>query len=88
MCLLQIQLILHVKSVFTDAPHLLKLITNNFLNYGFSRHGNLTKSVTNGSVREIIIREENYLNTAHRLSLKHINVQGVQRMNVKLATQL
>lgn len=74
--------------VFADAPHLLKLVRNNFLDHGFTLDGNSKQTVTNGSVREIIIRSEHDIKTAHRLSHKHINVQGVKRMNVKLAAQL
>ena len=74
--------------VFADAPHLLKLIRNNFLKHGFTFDGNSKHTVTDSSVREIIIRSEHDLKTAHHLSHKHINVQGVKTMNVKLAAQL
>lgn len=74
--------------VFADAPHLLKLIRNNFLDHGFTLDGNSKATVTATCVREIIIRSESDLKTAHRLSHNHINVQGVKRMNVRLAAQL
>ena len=74
--------------MFADAPHLLKLIRNNLLDHGFFLDGDSKQSVTNGSVREIIIRGEKDIKTAHRLSQRHINIQGVKRMNVKLAVQL
>lgn len=74
--------------VFADAPHLLKLIRNNFLDYGFTLHGNSLQTVTNASVRELILRSVHDLKTAYRLSQKHIDVQGAKRMNVRLAAQL
>lgn len=74
--------------VFADAPHLLKLVRNNLLDHGFTLDDNSKRAVTSSSVREIIIRSEHDLKTAHRLSHKHINVQGVQRMRVYLAAQL
>lgn len=74
--------------VFADAPHLLKLIRNNFLKHGFTLDGHSIQNVINSSVTEIIMRSEHDLKTAHRLSQKHINVQGTQTMNVKLDAQL
>lgn len=74
--------------VFACAPHLLKLIRNNLLDHRFTLHGNSKPTVTNSSVREIIIRSEYDLKTSHRLSHKHINVEGAKRMNVRLAAQL
>lgn len=73
--------------VFADAPHLLKLIRNNFLDHGFSLNNNFI-NISSGSVRELVIRSVTDLKAAHRLSHKHIDVQGFQRMNVRLAAQL
>lgn len=72
--------------VFADAPHLIKLIRNNFLDSGFVLPQD--KFVRCGPVREFILRSKSDLTTAHKLSEKHINVCGVQRMKVKFATQL
>lgn len=74
--------------VFADAPHLLKLTRNNFLDHGFTLDGHSFPTVTSSSVREIIVRSVRDLKTTHRLSDKHINVEGVKRMNVRLAAQL
>lgn len=72
--------------VFADAPHLIKLIRNNFLDHGFVLSGD--RFAHYGSVRELIMKSKSDLQTAHKLSEKHINVMGMQRMNVKLAVQL
>lgn len=74
--------------MFADAPRLLKLIRDNFLDHGFTLDGNSESKVTATCGRQIIICSENDLKTAHRLSYKHINVQGAKRMNVRLAAQL
>lgn len=74
--------------VFADVPHLIKLIRNNLLDHGFTLDGQLEPTVTNSSIRELIIRSTHDLKTIHRLSYKHIDVQGPKRMNVLLAAQL
>ena len=72
--------------VFADAPHLMKLIRNNFLDHGFQlSDGNYVHS---GPVNELIKRSKSDLKTSYKLSERHINVSGLQRMNVKLAVQL
>ncbi|XP_071519277.1 transposable element P transposase isoform X4 [Panulirus ornatus] len=70
---------------FTDVRHLLKLIRNNFLDYGFKMADG--KLVNSECVRELIARTDD-LKVTHRLSQKHIHVQGANRMNVKLAAHL
>ena len=72
--------------VFADAPHLIKLIRNNFLDHGFELSGG--KFVSGGCVREIVCRSVSDLKPTHRLSEKHIAVTGHKRMNVRLAAQL
>lgn len=72
--------------IFADAPHLIKLIRNNFLDSGFLlADGN---KVSHDCVTEIIARAKHDLKITHRLSDKHIHVTGPSRMNVKLAVQL
>lgn len=53
--------------VFADAPHLLKLIRNNFLDHGFALNSNVV-NLSNNRVRELVIRSTADLKTAHRLS--------------------
>lgn len=74
--------------MFADVPHQLKFIRNNLLGHGFTLHGNSKPTVTNGIIRELIIRGQYDLKTAHRLSHKHIDVVAAKNMNVRLAAQL
>ena len=72
--------------VFADAPHLIKLVRNNFLDSGFElENGNFVQS---GCVKEIIQRSLSDLKPTYRLTEKHIHVTGTQRMNVRKAAQL
>lgn len=70
---------------FADAPHLIKLIRNNFLDYGFKLEDN---NINSECVRELVRRSVHDLKTTHRLTHKHIDVTGVKRMNVRLAVQV
>lgn len=74
--------------VFTDAPHLIKLIRNNLLDSGFTLDGKGERNVTSSSINEIIMRSVRDLKTTFKLSEKHIEVEGARRMNVRLAAQL
>lgn len=70
---------------FADAPHLLKLIRNHFLDSGYILHG---KSISTQSVKEVLkFSNEDYKLTP-KLTVDHLNVEGVQRQIVKLAAQL
>lgn len=60
--------------VFLDAPHLVKLIRNNFLNYGF-RLSNGT-FVSSKCIRELISKSQCDFKVTHKLSAKHIHVEG------------
>lgn len=66
--------------VFADAPHLIKLIRNNFLDSGF-RLGD-GSYVRSGCVNELIQRSVSDLNTTFRLTANHVSVTGVKRMRV------
>lgn len=70
--------------IFGDAPHLIKLIRNHFLDSGFSVDGKiLTKSV----LLEIIqITKSSDLNIAYTITERHLNVKPIERQKVKLAT--
>lgn len=71
--------------VFADVPHLLKLIRNNFLDFGFKLN---EKLITNSCVREVISRSVKALKTTFSLSSKLVNVECGTRMNVSLAAKL
>lgn len=72
--------------VLADPPHLIKLVRNNLLDSGFQLQGD--KRVSSDCLRELIVKGRKDLKPTHRLSLKHVDVHGVKRMNVKLAVQL
>lgn len=72
--------------VFADAPHLLKLIRNNFLDHGFVLDNG--QYVLSQCVQQLIAHSRSDIKVTHRLSSKHINVKGPHRMKVKLAAQL
>lgn len=72
--------------VFADAPHIIKLIRNNFLDSGFQLSEG--KLVLSGCVRELIQRSASDLKPAYRLSVDHVNVSAMKRMRVRLAVQL
>lgn len=75
--------------VFADAPHLLKLVRNNFLDHGFKLDGSKgCKSVDSTCVREVVKRSTKDLKLTFRLDDRHIEVHGTKRMNVCLAAQL
>lgn len=71
--------------VFADAPHLLKLIRNSFLDYGFKLN---EKLITSRCVREVISRSVKDLKTTFKLSSKLVSVECGTRMNVSLAAKL
>lgn len=71
--------------VFADAPHLIKLIRNNFLDYGFRLNGHLLQV---DGIKEIIINSVKDLKPTHKLTEKHIVVHGFKRMKVRPAVQL
>lgn len=72
--------------VFADVPHLIKLVRNHFLDNGFVTTDG--KVIDSTCVRELIIRSKADFKVTHKLSEKHIEVKGPQRMKVKLAAQL
>lgn len=71
---------------FADAPHLLKLLRNWFLDSGFVLKDG-TK-ICKDCVRDLIEATRSEINSCLKLSPLHINVEKTQRQNAKLAAQL
>lgn len=72
--------------VFADAPHLLKLIRNHFLDDGYIVNGKL---ITVAPIKEAFYKfGSDDLKIMHKISSKHFDVAGPERQKVKLAAQL
>uniref|UniRef100_A0A1B0D942 Uncharacterized protein n=1 Tax=Phlebotomus papatasi TaxID=29031 RepID=A0A1B0D942_PHLPP len=72
--------------VFPDAPHLLKLIRNHFLDKGLMYKGVL---VNQNPIREMIQQtSQNELRIAYKVSEEHLTVKAAVRQKVKYAAQL
>jgi len=71
--------------VFADAPHLIKLLRNNFIDFGFLVNG---KMLMKKILEELVALNSNDLKIAFNLNEKHFDVKGHQRQNVKLAAQV
>lgn len=71
--------------VFVDAPHLMKLLRNHFLDSGLHVDGHF---VTSAALERLLQINSGDLKIAFKLSRIHLDVKGTQRQNVKLATQI
>jgi archaellum component FlaC len=71
---------------FADAPHLLKLLRNWFLDCGFMLENDV--EINKEPIRILIENTRTEINSCYKLTPNHINVETVQRQNVKLAAQL
>lgn len=71
--------------VFLDVPHLIKLLRNHFFDSGIRING---KFITSAALKRLLQINSGDLKIAHKLSQVHLDVQGTQRQNVKLATQI
>lgn len=71
--------------VFIDAPHLMKLLRNHFLDSGLHVNEHF---VTSAALERLLEINNGDLKIAFKLSRIHLDVQGTQRQNVKLATQI
>lgn len=72
--------------VFSDTPHLIKLLRNHFLDSGILLNNNL---LTKKPLEEVLSNQSTSdLKIAHRLTASHLVVKGGQRQKVKFATQL
>lgn len=71
--------------VFADVPHLIKLLRNNFIDYGFLVGG---KMLNKRILEELVALNSKDLKIAFNLSEKHLDAKGHQRQTVKLAAQV
>ena len=72
--------------VFKDIPHLLKLIRNHFLDYGFVING---KRISKECIIEAVRANENRdLKVVFKINLDHLQVKNADRQNVAMAGQL
>lgn len=72
--------------VFADAPHLIKLVRNNFLDSGFFLSNG--DHVSPESIYEMLKHSKTEYALAYKLNETHLNVTGPQRQRVKYAVQL
>ena len=72
--------------LFADVPHLLKLIRNNFIDYGFCLGDG--SYISDASIREMLSATKTEYALAHKVSEGHLNVIGQQRQRVKYAAHL
>lgn len=68
-----------------DAPHLLKLVRNWFLDTGFNLNGN---EINKRPIEALMSKITTEVNVCHKLTSMHLTCEGPQRQNVKLAAQL
>lgn len=71
---------------FADAPHLLKLIRNWFLDTGFALEDG--QIINSEPVRELIVSTNTEISSCHKLTIKHVHCEKTKRQNVSLAAQL
>lgn len=71
---------------FADVPYLVKLIGNNFLDYGFRLANG--PNVESECVRVLIRNSVHDLKATHKSTQNHADVSGVKRMKASLAAQL
>lgn len=71
--------------VFYDAPHLLKLVRNHFLDHGFTING---KTFSKACIEKLLSTSNTEITFANKISQYHLDVQGNERQKVKPAAQL
>lgn len=72
--------------VFADAPHMIKLLRNHFLDSGFVLNDKL---ITSKPIVDLLQNTQNLdLNIAHKINADFLTVNGAQRQKVKFATKL
>lgn len=71
---------------FADAPHLLKLTRNWFLDHGFILNDGTI--INKNPVVSLINENKSEISSCHKLSDLHLNCEKSQRQNVTLAAQL
>lgn len=72
--------------IFPDAPHLLKLLRNWFIDYGFLYNG---KQIYSDLIKDLIkTRGESGITPLFKLSESHLNMTSQERQNVRRAAEL
>lgn len=71
--------------MFSDIPHLLKLLRNWFIDGGFLLADGT--ELNQAKIRELLIRNTE-ISTLFKVCLKHLEVEKAERQNVKLASEL
>lgn len=72
--------------LFADTPHVLKLLRNWFLDTGFQLNDNVY--VDKNPIRALLELDSNELKVCHKLDKQHLECEGAERQNVRLAAQL
>lgn len=72
--------------LFADAPHMLKLTRNWFLDYGFVLQDGTI--INKYKVYELFQKVKTEISPAFKLSELHFDCKGTERMNVRLAAEL
>jgi hypothetical protein len=71
--------------VFADAPHLLKLLRNRFLDQGFHFEGHILKK---SRFEKLLTISNSDVTLAHKITRYHLNLKRTQRQKVRPAVQL
>lgn len=71
--------------VFADAPHLLKLLRNHFIDTGFYIDNKL---LDKSCIKKIVQFSNNDLKIMHKITEYHLSVRGTERQKVRPAAQL
>lgn len=72
--------------IFPDEPHLLKLLRNWFIDYGFLYNG---KQIYSDLINDLIkTRGESGITPLFKLSESHLNMTSQERQNVRRAAEL
>lgn len=72
--------------MFADAPHMLKLLRNWFLDTGFQFNDEIFVDKT--PILALLELDSHELKVCHKLTEKHVLCEGAERQNVRLAAQL
>ena len=73
--------------LFPDVPHLLKLLRNHCIDYGFAFHGTSVK-LQKSDFSTLIQNDGKELKLAPKLRQEHLDVMGIARQRVRPAAQM
>lgn len=71
--------------VFADAPHLIKLLRNHFLDHDFTSDG---VTIDRTCLEKLLKASNSDLKMAYKLSRYHLDVKGTERQKVWPAVQI